>query len=218
MHFQCGDPAEAFAVVPPQSIAPSRPFKISWLPASLVFTLLIGFPGRLFSGDQVVPVPVQRTGKATSSQVGSAMAVLATLEQAQVLPPEGTREANQIIKSVIQFQSAFARSTNHSVRDFVDRAVTVRHGDAAAALLGRFRSVGWTPEVLVALADAELHSPAGELESLAVGLQQFNLTVEDFRRLMRLVREGQQAFTSQGRTFHDVYGSHRKTMPGAALQ
>lgn len=205
-------------VVTPQSIAPSRPFPISWLPAGLIFTLLIGFPGRPFSADQIVPVQAQRTGKASSSQVGSAMAVLATLEQAQVLPPEGTREANQIIKSVIQFQSAFARSTDHSVREFVDRAVTGRHGDAATALLERFRSAGWTPEVLVALADAELHTPADELKLLGVGLRQFNLTVEDFRHLMRLVREGQETFASQGRTFYDVYGSYRKTMPGAALR
>ncbi len=146
------------------------------------------------------------------------MAVLATLEQAQVLPPEGTREANRIIKSVIQCQSVFTKSADPSVQDFVRRAVTTRHGEHAAEILAQFHSSGWTPEVLEALADADLHTPVDELRSLATGLGQFNVSVEDFQQLMRLVRDGEKAFTARGQNFQEVYASHRKMMPGATVR
>jgi hypothetical protein len=146
------------------------------------------------------------------------MAVLATLEQAQVLPPEGTREANRIVKSVIQFQSVFSRSMDPSVQDFVRRAVTRKQGEHANDALDQFRSSGWTPEVLDALADAELCTPVDELQLLATGLGQFNVAVEDFKRFMQLVRDGEQALASQGQTFHEVYTFHRNTMPGAAVR
>jgi hypothetical protein len=145
------------------------------------------------------------------------MAVLATLEQAQVLPPEGTREANHIIKSVIQFQSAFAKSTDPTVQDFVRRAVAKKHGEHAAETLARFRASGWTPDVLEALADADLQTPIPELQSMTAGLGEFNLSVEEFQRFMRLVRDGEHALASRGQNFREVYAFHRKQMPGAAV-
>ncbi len=144
------------------------------------------------------------------------MAVLATLEQAQVLPPEGTREADHVTKSVIQFQSVFARSTDPSVMDFVRRAVTSKQGKHATDVLAQFRSSGWTPEVLEALADAELSTPVEELRLLAAGFELFNVSVEDFRRFMRLVRDGEQSLASRGTNFQEVFASHRKTMREAA--
>ena len=146
------------------------------------------------------------------------MAVLATLEHAHVLPPEGTREADHITKCVIQFQSVFAKSTDPSVQDFVRRAVTSAQGAHAADVLATFRANGWSPEVLEALADADLNTPAAELRSLATGLEQFNLSVEDFQRFMRLVRNGEQALASRGQTFQEVYAAYRKTMPGASVR
>jgi hypothetical protein len=140
------------------------------------------------------------------------MAVLATLEQAQVLPPEGTREADHITKSVIQFQSVFARSTDPAVQDFVRRAVTSKQGKHATDVLGQFRSSGWTPEVLEALADADLSTPVEELRPLAAGFEQFNVSVEDFQRFMRLVRDGEQSLASRGTNFQEVFAFHRKTM------
>lgn len=146
------------------------------------------------------------------------MALLAVLEQAQVLPPEGTREADHIIKSVIQFQSVFANSTDPSVQDFVRRAVTRKHGEQATDVLTQFRSRGWTPEVLEALADEDLPTSVDELRSLAAGLGPFNVSVEDFQRFMRLVRDGERALASRGLNFQEVYASHQKTMPGAAIR
>lgn len=183
----------------------------------LAGTLPAGLPRLSMAANQVSPTSVQLTGKASSPQVGSAMAVLATLEQAQVLPPEGTTEANHVIKSVIQFQSVFATSTDPAVQNFIHRAVAQEHGAHAAEVLAQFRSSGWTPEVLVALAEADLHTPLDELRSLAKGLGQFNVSVDDFQQFMRLVRDGEQAFASRGQNFQEVYASHRKAMPGAMI-
>ena len=40
------------------------------------------------------------------------MALLATLQDANVLPPEGTPEANRVIQIVIQFQGLFMKSSD----------------------------------------------------------------------------------------------------------
>ena len=196
----------------------SRPVIILMMSTLLSGAVMLDFPSSLLAEHQVDPVPVQRPRKAPSEHVGSAMAVLATLEQAQVLPPEGTKEANHVIKSVIQFQSVFANSTAPAIQDFLLRALTQKHGEQAADTLAQFRSSGWTPDVLEALAEADMRTPVDELQPLAAGLGQFNVSVEDFQRFMRLVREAEQTFTSRGLNFHQVFASHRKEMPGATVR
>lgn len=159
----------------------------------------------------------QRT-KSTSPFVGSAMAVLATLEQAQVLPPEGSREADRVIQSVIQLQSVFAKGADPSIQEFAQQALAHTHGMDAPMALEQFRTNGWTADMLEALADAERRASADERQSLATGLGQFNLSVDDFTRLMQLVRDGRSALETRGHRFHEVYAHHRKAMPGAAGQ
>lgn len=158
------------------------------------------------------------TQRATSASpyVGSAMAVLATLEQAQVLPPEGSREADRVIQSVIQLQSVFAKSTDPSIREFAQQALAHTHGTNAPMALEQFRTNGWTADMLEALADAERRASADERQGLAVGLGQFNLSVDDFRRVMQLVRDGRSALEARGQSFREVYAHHRNAMPGAA--
>lgn len=167
-----------------------------------------------FAGDYPPSSPVQQAKRA-SPYVGSAMAVLATLEQAQVLPPEGSREADRVIQSVIQLQSAFATGTDRFVQDFAHRAVSAKHGENALTVLEQFHSSGWTADMLEALADIDLPTAVDEQQRLATGLKQFNLSVEDFTRLMQLVRDSRSAFAARGETFEEIYLSQRKAMPGA---
>ncbi|HEX5646481.1 MAG TPA: hypothetical protein VFX56_05885 [Nitrospira sp.] len=162
-----------------------------------------------------ISIQIQRSGKAPSPHVGAAMAVLATLEQARVLPPEGTTEANRIIKSVIQLQALFTTTADSSVQEFMQRAVAHKQKEQTARVLAQFHSSGWTPDVLEALADKAFRSPAEELHRLEPGLRSVNLSVDDFRSFMQLVRDGEQALTEIGKNFHDVFSFHRKTMPGA---
>ena len=167
-----------------------------------------------FAENQSPVIPTQQSKRA-SPYVGSAMAVLATLEQAQVLPPEGSREADRIIQSVIQLQSAFATNTDAVLQDFAQRAVAAKHGENTSTVLKRFRSSGWTAEILEALADADLPTVVEERQQLATGLRRFNLSVDDFTRLMQLVKDGRSALAARGNTFEEIYTSRRNAMPGA---
>ena len=49
------------------------------------------------------------------------MALLAVFDEAQVLPPEGSSEATQLVHALIQAQSAFLKSQNPAVRNFSQR-------------------------------------------------------------------------------------------------
>lgn len=154
-------------------------------------------------------------GKAAKPHVGSAMAVLATLAQAQVLPPERSPEANQIIKSVIQFQSAFTKSRDKAIDEFASQALAAKYGDQAEPLLTEFHQAGWTAPVLESLAEAEERATAAQVQALADGFSAYNLSTADFHRFMGLVRAARQTLESRGLTFQQVYASHRRTMPGA---
>ncbi len=167
-----------------------------------------------FAEYQSPAIPMQQSKRA-SPYVGSAMAVLATLEQAQVLPPEGSREADRIIQSVIQLQSAFATGTDGGLQDFARRAVTAKHGENTSTVLERFRSSGWTADMLEALADANLPTAVEERQRLTTGLRQFNLSIDDFTRLMQLVKDSRSALAARGNTFEEIYTSRRNAMPGA---
>jgi hypothetical protein len=156
--------------------------------------------------------------KAPKPHIGSAMAVLATLEQAQVLPPDNTPAANHVIKSVIQFQSAFTKSDDPYIQAFAAGALTRYAGEQATGLMAQARSAGWTSDLLEALAEAEAETPADRLEDLASGFRRFNLSTNDFHYFMQLVRDARRAFQQQGRTFQQVFASHRQTMPGANVQ
>src|SRR5690348_11133645 len=74
----------------------------------------------------VMPLPVQSQGRTPSGPVGASMALLATLQDAAILPPEGTPAANRIVQTVIQFQSLFMKSTEASVRAFVQDALEAK--------------------------------------------------------------------------------------------
>ncbi|MFO0707584.1 MAG: hypothetical protein U0412_12105 [Nitrospira sp.] len=159
---------------------------------------------------------MQQSRKTPSPYIGSAMALLATLQEADVLPPEGTREANLIIKSVIQFQSVFMKSQDNAVQTFARAALQMAYGDQAESLFANLPSTGWTAEFLSALSDEEGRRTADELETLALGFLQFNLSVNDFHRFMHLVREAHRVFDEHGSDFRSVFVRHRKDMPGAA--
>jgi hypothetical protein len=163
------------------------------------------------------PVPTQtpRSAKTASPHIGSAMAVLATLQNADVLPPEGTPEANHIIRFVIQFQSVFTKSDDGAVQDFARQALAQKYGDQAVDIIRSLRTTGWTAEVLERLSDEEARHSSEDLQTLAQGFAPFNLSVEEFHRFMQLVRDARQAFRTRGLEFQHIFLSRRKEMPGA---
>lgn len=158
---------------------------------------------------------LQRSARTASPFIGSAMAVLATLQDAGVLPPEGTPEANHIIRFVIQFQSVFTKSEHEAVREFVRQALASDAGGRDADIAGNLRATGWTADVLERLSDEEARYTPELLRQLAPGFAPFNLSVEEFHRFMQLVRDARQAFQARGLEFRNIFSSRRKEMPGA---
>lgn len=157
----------------------------------------------------------QRSAKTASPHIGSAMAVLATLQDADVLPPEGTPEANHIIRFVIQFQSVFTKSGDAAVQEFARQALAQTYGDQTDDIVNGLRTTGWTADVLERLSDEEARRSPSDLRILAQGFAPFNLSVEEFHRFMQLVRDARQAFHARGLEFRNIFASRRKEMPGA---
>ena len=164
------------------------------------------------------PFLTQATGRGASHSepVGASMAVLAMLQDADVLPPEDTPEANRVIKVVIQFQSVFMKSRDPAVQAFLSQALATKEGNAAAEAQSRFRSSGWTPTVLEALSELWNTTVIDQRERLAQGFRQFNVSLADFDWLMELVAKAQTAFVQRGQNIHQVFAQRRREMPGGA--
>ncbi|MFI5247565.1 MAG: hypothetical protein ACHQWV_03315 [Nitrospirales bacterium] len=144
------------------------------------------------------------------------MAVLAMLQDADVLPPEGTPEANRVIKIVIQFQSTFMKSGDPAVQAFLSQALAAKRGSGADEALSRFRSTGWTSDMLDALNEQWVATAIDQRERLAPGFRQFNVSLADFDRLMELVAKARAAFAQRGQNIHQVFAQRRREMPGGA--
>jgi len=142
------------------------------------------------------------------------MAVLAMFQDADVLPSEGTPEANRIIKLVIQFQSVFTKGGDPDVQAFLRQALAVQRGGDAQEALSRFRSAGWTSDVLEALGNQWDATTIEQREKLAPGFRQFNVNLEDFNSLMELVAKTRVSLERRGQDIHQVFAQRRREMPG----
>jgi hypothetical protein len=141
------------------------------------------------------------------------MAVLATLQDADVLPPENTPDANRVIKAVIQFQSVFLKSGDPAVQSFLTQSLAAQGGRSADEVLSRFRSAGWTSDVLVALSEQWIATAIDQRDRLAPGFRQFNVSLADFDWLMELTAKARTTFMQRGQNMHQVFAQRRREMP-----
>lgn len=161
--------------------------------------------------------PATNTGqKATPAHIGSVMAVLATLGDAGVLPPEGTGEANRIIKSLIQFQAAMMKSTDLQVQTFFEKAVERQFGPEGRPRLDMARRKGWTSEVLEAVAEFADGPVQWDQAGLDEGWRAYNVTQSDLQFLATLFIDARARFSSNQQNIHEVFASKRQSMPGAS--
>lgn len=161
------------------------------------------------------PILAQMPGRAStpSGPVGAAMAVLATLQDANVLPPEGTPEANRVIKSVIQFQSVFLKSSDSAVQSFLSHAFAAQKGSVENEAASRFPSAGWTSYSLEALSEQWGSMTIDQRERLTPGFGRFNVSPADFDFLMELVAKARTALEQRGQNMHQVFSQRRREMP-----
>ena len=182
------------------------------LPGHMPLCFLLS--GLIMGASSPVWAQVPGRGVTPSGPVGASMAVLATLQDADVLPPEGTPEANVVIKSVIQFQSVFMKSNDPSVKLLLTQALDPQGSHGSAEPLSRFRSTGWTSDVLEALCDQWAAATIDQRDRLAPGFSQFNVSQADFDYLMELIAKARTAFRQRGQNFHQVFAQRRREMPG----
>lgn len=192
---------------------PSKHLSLSKL-GSLPVCLLLG--GVLIGAADPALAQVPSRGANPSGLVGASMAVLATLQDADVLPPEDTPEANRVIKAVIQFQSVFLKSSDPAVQLLLTQALAAQEGGHGEENLSRFRSTGWTSDVLEALSTQWLTTATDQQERLVPGFRQFNVSPGDFDRLMELVAKARTTFLQRGQTLQQVFAQRRQEMPGRA--
>lgn len=191
------------------------------LPAALSLALL--FPAlalsQPWSNTPVSSMPlVAQPSRTSSVYIGSVMALLATFEDAGILPPEGTPQANGIIKAVIQFQSAFLKSHDPAVRQFFTDAHRVALGPRAEEVETTFRRNGWSADTLDAVMAAGRTDHAWNTPGLSEGFREFNIGKQDFDILAHLYEQSNAAFSAQGKTFQQVYAQRRREMPGATSE
>ena len=214
-------------VLPPFCIMPAMPQTRTGVRLELSkqsHLLVVGFVASFFLPSTLLAQPealLAVTGTAAqqsrtpSPYIGSAMALLATFEDAGVLPPEGTPQANGIIKAVIQFQSAFLKSHNPAVQHFFLEAHRAKFGPRAGEIESSFRLTGWSADSFDAVMAAGQPANTWNADGLDEAFREFNIGILDFELLAQLYEKSTAAFSTQGKTFQEVYAQRRREMPGA---
>lgn len=180
-------------------------------------------PGGSFSNvnERFAPGPIRTAGpspgRASPRQVGTVMALLATFDDAGVLPPESSPDANRLIRALIQFQSAFMKSPNPAVTGLLRDALERKLGGHADAAVRAFRANGWTSESLEAVVDYAARAPVWTRPALVEALHDYNVGQPDFAILATVFSDARAALASKGRDIHAVYARWRGEMPGARL-
>ncbi|MGH7260938.1 MAG: Kelch repeat-containing protein [Nitrospiraceae bacterium] len=174
-------------------------------------------PGGSYSNVNEVFTPPgpKPAGRASAAQVGAVMALLATFEDAGVLPTENSPDANRLIKALIQFQAAFMKSNSPAVQLLLRDALAANSSEAAPAALDAFRTGGWTSRSLEAVMDYAAAVPVWTRPGVSEGFQAFNVGHTEFNLLAQTFTEARARFSATGRNIHEIYAARRKEMPGA---
>jgi hypothetical protein len=188
-----------------------------WAISSEVFSFSLAF-----KRGQVTPEPdglrlhseILASERTHSSRVGSIMALLATLDEAGILPPEGTAPANQLIHGLIQLQAAFLKSTSPELAAYLmaaEKHWVMKYNEMD---YGSFATLGLTSRVLEALILYDKENPMWEDPKIVAAVQAFNVTGSDWVLIVDIVTQAETVFLDQGRSIHELYDQWRVKMPG----
>ncbi|WNM60316.1 hypothetical protein [Candidatus Nitrospira neomarina] len=185
----------------------------------LAYTYKPWVAGHVFFADGEVasspqPSPDFSSKRTGSALVGSVMALLATFESANVLPPEGTSQANQLIHGLIQMQSALVKSQSSELSEYVSAAVKQRFEKESAELLESMHQSGLTSKLLESLVSYNHKIPMWEKPALIELFQRYNISRQDWELIEKIFREAEVAYRIKGSSIHDAYELWRAQMPG----
>jgi hypothetical protein len=156
-------------------------------------------------------MPSQRAG---SALVGSIMALLATFEAANVLPPEGTSQANQLIHGLIQLQSAIVKSNSSELREYVSAAIESHYEGEGTSLAQSIHQNGLTSKVLEAILVYDRNMSMWDNPAIVHLLQSYNVSQSDWQLIGQIFAKADMAYRTKGLSIHEAYGQWRTQMPG----
>ena len=142
------------------------------------------------------------------------MALLATFDEAGILPPEGTAQANQVIHALIQLQSTFMKSTSSEVAAYWTAAEADWKNQYEGQGNGPKREEGLTERALAMLIGYDQKHPLWEEPNIASALQAFNVSRADWELVAELYKKAEAVFREQGGSIQIVYKNWRMKMPG----
>ena len=152
--------------------------------------------------------------RTSSSMVGTIMALLATFDEAGILPPEGTPQANQVIHGLIQLQSALMKSGSPELAAYRAEAEAYWKSQHKELETGALGEEGLTAEVLAALIAYDLEHPLWDDQKIVSAVKMFNVTRADWMLIVDLFHQADAVFREQGRSIHKVYKVWRMNLPG----
>lgn len=150
--------------------------------------------------------------RASSAMVGTIMALLATFDEAGVLPPEGSAQANQVIHGLIQLQAAIMKSPSSELAAYREAAVAYWVNQSKEREAGTVGEEGLTDRTLAALIAYDLEHPLWDDPKIASAMQAFNVTRADWLLIVDLFHQAEVVFREQARSFHMVYERWRMNL------
>lgn len=154
---------------------------------------------------------LERTGP---SMVGAIMALLATFEAANVLPPEGTAQANQLIHGLIQLQSALVKTRDSELSDYITAAVNDRFEMESGGIVQSIPQRGLTSKLLEALLMYDKKMAIWDQSTIVIIFQNYNISRPDWEFIDRIFTQADAVYRSKGASIHEAYGKWRAQMPG----
>ncbi|MDT7041687.1 hypothetical protein [Candidatus Nitronereus thalassa] len=155
--------------------------------------------------------------RASAQYVGAVMAMLATFHEAGVLPPEADPRANQLIRSLIQFQSMFLKSEEPAVHEYFSTALSRQWGARTEEIRAAFYEQGWSSESLEALVEYSRQHGMWEQPGMEVVFQSYYLSQADWALVEEIFLKARERLVSQHQNIHKVFSRKRQGMPGGNL-
>lgn len=155
-----------------------------------------------------------RSKRTPAQHVGAVMAVLGTFNEAGVLPPEADPRANQLIRSVIQFQSLFLKSPEPAVQEYLLSALSHQQGEHGARMYDLFYKKGWTSETLESLVEYSMRYSMWDNPRIKAAIESFHLSEGDWNLIEEIFLKARQELVNQGQNVHEVFVGQRQKMPG----
>jgi len=159
-----------------------------------------------------------RSKQTPVKHVGAVMAILGTFHEAGVLPSEADPRANQLIRSLIQFQSVFMKNQEPEINEYFSSALADRWGERGAGILESFYNEGWTSESIEAVVEYSLQHSMWERPRIEAVFHAYYLAPADWELIQEIYFRARKSFANQNQDVHAVFHRQRRGFPGGKVE